>query len=346
MDNPFGAYFSSPDATPPARRRPQGKRRRRRRREAEPQTIGTTPETWPPPDPEPFDDRPAPAPVYVEPVYRTDADDDGFTGDWNDWHDAEAAVEEPARRDDVDWNDWATTTATEQSGDHVEMPVLPPLKDYGGGGTITRRPRRSFDDERYDDPHGRAKAAAAIKGVVGALVFVVALGLAANIFLGPSDRADEAKQAALAGVPATTAAEETLVSPAPPHAVDGCESFRSSSITISADRGDTASPQGAILGFEYSYYVDRDAAKARAYVTDDAHVGDEAALAAGIATFPAGVKYCIHITRADTTDPSVWNVTVQQQWPGDTAIEKINQTMRTTEVSTGRYRITSIDHRN
>ncbi|MFE3542571.1 hypothetical protein ACFXK0_06315 [Nocardia sp. NPDC059177] len=346
MDNPFGAYFSSPDGATPARRRPQGKRRRRRRREAEPQTIGTNPEVWPPPEPEPFDDRPAAPPAYVEPVYRTDdEDDDGFTGDWNDWHDETAATTEPVRRDDVDWNDWATTTATEQSGDHVEMPVLPRLKDFGGGGTISRRPRKSYDDERYDDPHGRTKAAAVIKGVVGALVFVVALGLAANIFLGPGDRADEAKQAALAGAP-TTESAPTLVAPAPAHAVDGCESFRSPSITISADRGDTASPQGAILGFEYSYYVDRDAAKARTYVTDDAYVGDEAALAAGIATFPIGVKYCIHITRADSTDPSLWNVTVQQQWPGDTAIEKINQTMRTTEVSAGRYRITSIDHRN
>lgn len=48
--------------------------------------------------------------------------------------------------------------------------------------------------------------------------------------------------------------------------------FRSSSITISAEHGYTASPQGAILGFEYSYYVDRDAAQARTYVADDAHV--------------------------------------------------------------------------
>ncbi|GAD82885.1 hypothetical protein [Nocardia asteroides] len=342
MDNPFGSYFASP--ADPARRRPQGKRRRRRRREAEPQTIGTNPEVWPPPEPETFDEvREQPAPT--EPIYRTPAEDDGFTGDWNDWTDGLPAAEPPQRTDDIDWNDWATTTATEQSGDHVEMPVLPRLKDFGGGGTVTRRPRKRYDDERYDDPHGRAKAAAAVKGVVGALIFVALVGVAANIFLGSGDQPAAAQRAAVSGAPAT-GSTATTVAPPPAHAVAGCETFRSQSITISAERGDTATPQGAILGFEYSYYVDRDAAKARTYVTDDAHVGDESALAAGIATFPTGVKYCIHITRADSTDPTVWNVTVQQQWPGGTEIEKIQQTMRTAEVAPGRYRITSIDHRN
>ncbi|MFE9784331.1 hypothetical protein ACFYO7_03000 [Nocardia salmonicida] len=339
MDNPFGAYFASPDATSPGRRRPQGKRRRRRRREAEPQTIGTNPETWPPPDPEPFDDGPF-QPAPVEPVYRN-PDDDGFTGDWNDWNDADVPVE-PQRGDDVDWNDWATATATEQSGDHVEIPVLPRLKDFGGGGQIARRPRRNFDDERYDESGGKVKAAAAIKGIIGAVVFVVLLGLAATIFLGPADKPTTTAQAAVSGTRATTS---TVVPPLPAHALSGCESFRTPSITISAERGDTASPEGAILGFEYSYYVDRDAAKARSFVTDNAHVGNASALAEGIGSLPLDVKYCVHITKADAADPTLWNVTIHQKWPGDATTEKINQVMRTTEVAPGRHRITSIDHR-
>ncbi|MFD3747981.1 hypothetical protein [Nocardia sp. NPDC058633] len=340
MDNPFGAYFASPDAAPPGRRRPQGKRRRRRRREAEPQTIGTNPEIWPPPDPEPFVDDPF-QPAPVEPVYRDPADDDGFTGDWNDWNDSDVPVR-TQRGDDVDWNDWATTTASEQSGDHVEIPVLPRLKDFGGGGQIARRPRRNFDDERYDDSGGRVKAAAAIKGIVGAVVFVVVLGVAATIFLGPADKPTTTAQAAVSGTRATSS---TPVPPLPAHALSGCESFRTPSITISAERGDTASPEGAILGFEYSYYVDRDAAKARSFVTDDAHVGDASALAAGIGSLPLDVKYCVHITKADAADPYLWNVTIHQKWPGDATTEKIDQVMRTTEVAPGRHRITSIDHR-
>ncbi|WP_194825755.1 hypothetical protein [Nocardia sp. XZ_19_231] len=340
MDNPFGAYFASPDATSPGRRRPQGKRRRRRRREAEPQTIGTNPETWPPPDPEPFDDGPF-QPAPVEPVYRNPDDDDGFTGDWNDWNDGDVPAE-PQRGDDVDWNDWATATATEQSGDHVEIPVLPRLKDFGGGGQIARRPRRNFDDERYDESGGKVKAAAAIKGIIGAVVFVVLLGLAATIFLGPADKPITTAQAAVSGTRATTS---TVVPPLPAHALSGCESFRTPSITISAERGDTASPEGAILGFEYSYYVDRDAAKARSFVTDNAHVGNASALAEGIGSLPLDVKYCVHITKADAADATLWNVTIHQKWPGDATTEKINQVMRTTEVAPGRHRITSIDHR-
>ncbi|MFC9873941.1 hypothetical protein [Nocardia salmonicida] len=340
MDNPFGAYFASPDATSSGRRRPQGKRRRRRRREAEPQTIGTNPETWPPPDPEPFDDGPF-QPAPVEPVYRNPDDDDGFTGDWNDWNDADVPVE-PQRGDDVDWNDWATATATEQSGDHVEIPVLPRLKDFGGGGQVARRPRKNFDDERYDESGGKVKAAAAIKGIIGAVVFVVVLGLAATIFLGPADKPTTTAQAAASNTRATTS---TVVPPLPAHALSGCESFRTPSITISAERGDTASPEGAILGFEYSYYVDRDAAKARSFVTDNAHVGNASALAEGIGSLPLDVKYCVHITKADAADATLWNVTIHQKWPGDATTEKINQVMRTTEVAPGRHRITSIDHR-
>ncbi|MFD4358127.1 hypothetical protein ACFWPX_36720 [Nocardia sp. NPDC058518] len=337
----MGELLPAADPPPPARRRPQGKRRRRRRREAEPQTIGTNPEIWPPPDPEPFDDGPfQPAPP-VEPVYRNPADDDGFTGDWNDWNDGDLPVE-TKRGDDVDWNDWATATATEQSGDHVEIPVLPRLKDFGGGGQIARRPRKNFDDERYDESGGKVKAAAAIKGIVGAVVFVVLLGLAATIFLGPAEKPTTTTQAAVSGTRATTS---TVVPPLPAHALSGCESFRTPSITISAERGDTASPEGAILGFEYSYYVDRDAAKARSFVTDNAHVGDASALAAGIGSLPLDVKYCVHITKADAADPTLWNVTIHQKWPGDATTEKINQIMRTTEVAPGRHRITSIDHR-
>lgn len=37
-------------------------------------------------------------------------------------------------------------------------------------------------------------------------------------------------------------------------------------------------------------------------------------------------------------------MTVQQLWPGDTQIEKLPFTIRTAEVATGRYLITSIDY--
>lgn len=335
MDNPFGPYLQAPAAAPAPATRPRGKRRRLR--EAEPQTIGTNPEIWPPPAPEPRDD------VIAGPTAAQrsapDAEGEGFTGTWTDWT---TPVVGPAPRADVDWNDWATTTAADQRGDRFEMPVLPRLKDFGGGGPITRRPRKSYDDERDDNRRSRL-ATAAITGVLGALVLVVVVAIVASIYVGGGKTPSAAP--VVAGVPnAAAALAATTTVPLPAHAVAGCEAFRDSAITISAEPGDTTTAQGAILGFEYSYYVDRDAARARTFVTDDAFVGDEAALADGIASYPPGVRYCVHITRAIASDPDLWHVTVEQQLPS-TSVVRFAYAIRTTEVDPGRYRITSINYR-
>lgn len=339
-DNPFSAYFTAPEtAAAPDAEQP------RRRRDAEPQTIG------PPPEPEVDDDA-----EEVEPDYPTSytppeqdgvdgADagvvDDGYTGDWNDWNTELPATDDATARlgDEVDWDDWATTTAAEQSGDYVPTPTLPRLTDYGGGGKIARRPRRNYDDERYDGDRGKTRIVAAVGGIVGAVALVAVVGVIATARDDPT----APTQAGATGTRAATAT--TTAAPLPAHALPGCETFRTSSITISAEPGDTSTPQGAILGFEYSYFVDRSAVKARTFVTDDAQVGNEAALAIGIAGLPQDVRYCVHITRGDAKDPAVWDVTVRQQWPEDLAPEKVAYLVRTAEVSTGRFLITSIGYK-
>ncbi|WP_280220026.1 hypothetical protein [Nocardia neocaledoniensis] len=351
-DNPFSAYFTAPETAAAAEVEKPQRKRPRRRREAEPQTIGTTPETWPPPEPEVYDeeaeefepDYPAAytPPEHDDPSGDDGAVDDGYTGDWNDWNTelpADAAAQARSG-DEVDWDDWATTTAAEQSRDYVPTPTLPRLTDYGGGGKIARRPRRDYDDERYDGDRGKTRVVAAIGGIIGAAALVAVAGGVATVFGDDSTPAPSGG----AGAPAASATTSTTA-PLPAHGLSGCETFRSQTITISAERGDTATPQGAILGFEYSYFVDRSAVKARSFVTDDAHVGNEAALATGIAGLPQDVRYCVHITRGDANDTSVWDVTVRQQWPGDPAPEKIAYVIRTTEVSDGRHKITSINYK-
>lgn len=158
-DNPFSAYFTAPELEPtPGAEQPQ--------HEAEARTIGTTPETWPPPEPEADDagevepDYPT---SYTPPEQDVVADgasavDDEYTGSWNDWNTEFPAADDVAARrgDEVDWDDWATTTATEQSGDYVPTPTLPRLTDYGGGGKVARRPRRYL---RTHCPGARASAA-------------------------------------------------------------------------------------------------------------------------------------------------------------------------------------------
>ena len=357
-ENPFSAYFTPPEAaaaepTPePPRKRP----RRRRRLEAEPQTIGTNPQTWPPPEPEPevFDaeefEPDYPTPAYSPPeqhdttdeiVDAVTVDDDGFTGDWNDWTGGLPTTATPATADEVDWDDWATTTATEQSGDYNANPTLPRLTDYGGGGKIAKRPRRNYDDERYDGDRGKSRVVAAVGGIVGAVALVAIVGAVATVVGDDTAAPTQAGGVQARAGAATTVTEAVL----PAHGLPGCETFRSPSITISAERGDVSTPQGAILGFEYSYFVDRSAVKARSFVTDNAHVGSEAALATGIAGLPQGVRYCVHITRGDANDGAVWDVAVRQQWPGDTTAEKIDYVIRTTEVADDRYRITSINYK-
>lgn len=348
-DNAFSAYLEQPSTPTPARPQSKRSRRARRRREAEPQTIGQNPPTWPPPEPDDdlYDDTTVddPFPPAVPPQ-PTDNDEDGFTGDWNDWTDQDSTPDDGAaavRGEEVDWNDWATTTATEQSGDYVPTPTLPRLTDYGGGGKIARRPRKNFDDERYDQQRGRGRVLAAVGGVLAAVVVLVAIGLVATTFGVEDTSATDTTVA----TPSTTvgAGSTTVAATLPVWGLPGCEAFRSATITISAEPGDTRTAQGAILGFEHSYFVARDAAKVRSFVTADAHVGDQAALADGIAGLPADVRYCVHITRGHATDLSVWNVDLRQQWPGDVGIEKIAFTMRTTELTPGEHRITSITYR-
>lgn len=328
-DNPFAAYFTPPEA-------------------AEPQTIGENPETWPPPEPEVHDVEPdyPPTSSSTPPEQVTDAElvdavtvDDGFTGDWNDWTGEAPAELTPVSAGEVDWDGWATATATDQSGDFAPTPTLPRLTDYGGGGKIAKRPRRNYDDERYDGDRGKSRVVAAVGGIVGAVALVAIVGAVATV---GDDTAAPAQAGGIEAKAATATPSATASLPA--HGLPGCETFRSPSITISAESGDTSTPQGAILGFEYSYFVDRSAVKARSFVADDAHVGNATALATGIAGLPQDVRYCVHITRGSTTDTSVWDVTVRQQWPGDPAAEKVVYVIRTGEVSGG-HRITSITYK-
>lgn len=146
---------------------------------------------------------------------------------------------------------------------------------------------------------------------------------------------------ATSGSPITASVAATL----PAHGLVGCETLRSPSVTISAEHGNTSTPQGAILGFEYSYYVDRSAVKAPQLRHRRRPAGNEAALATGITGLPQRVRYCVHITHGDATDTSVWDVPLRQQWPDGTTIEKIAYVIRTLEVADDRYRITSITYK-
>ncbi|MBF6125555.1 hypothetical protein [Nocardia brasiliensis] len=96
--------------------------------------------------------------------------------------------------------------------------------------------------------------------------------------------------------PSQTAAPQSSATVANAHACTGL-----SGATVSDGAGDTRSPAGVIVAFEHAYYVRRDAGAALALVAAEAGLIAEA-LAAGIASIPAGTAHCVALTPlADST---------------------------------------------
>ncbi|WP_433574916.1 hypothetical protein [Nocardia brasiliensis] len=88
-----------------------------------------------------------------------------------------------------------------------------------------------------------------------------------------------------------------------------------SGATVSDGAGDTRSPAGVIVAFEHAYYVRRDAGAALALVAAEAGlVGD--ALAAGIASIPAGTTHCVAVT--PLTDSTAVEVHLVERHPDGT----------------------------
>lgn len=98
-----------------------------------------------------------------------------------------------------------------------------------------------------------------------------------------------------AGQPSTdsVAAPQTTTTAAATSTSNACAGLDGSVVTDTA--GDTATVPGAIAAFQHAYYVGRDAAAALAVVGPEAGL-DAAALAAGIASIPAGTTHCVAIT--------------------------------------------------
>ncbi|MFF0546845.1 hypothetical protein ACFYTF_28815 [Nocardia thailandica] len=325
--NPFDvelpAYVPPEDFDPEdpfARTTPDlGQSGRRRHRPDYDPAIGQDPEHW-----EPIREEELPPPEAPgEP---------GFQGDWDEWAE-DLRARQAARHEAVIGN---------ESPEHE--PSLPRLKDFGGGGPVVRgrRARRTFDDGRVDERH---LGGAAVLGIVGAGVVLVLTVLAVNVFMAGGD-----EPAPAAAGPAGAAVSPSMVSatssarfaPAPPpaYATADCQTVRTPSLTAGAVDGDTSSPQNVVLGFEFAYYVRRDAAKARSYATADAHFGTEASLAAGIEATPAATRYCVYVTPAGGDK---WTVNLHQQFPGE-PVEKIAHRFTIKEVTPGSFRIVDAAH--
>ncbi|ATL72541.1 hypothetical protein [Nocardia terpenica] len=78
----------------------------------------------------------------------------------------------------------------------------------------------------------------------------------------------------------------------------GCDATRAPNLVRGNGTGGTASGPDAILAFQHGYYAARSGAAAWSVVAPGAQVSPVEAIDAGIATVPAGTRYCVTITPA------------------------------------------------
>ncbi|WP_280436275.1 hypothetical protein [Nocardia carnea] len=260
-----------------------------------------------------------------------------YSGEWSQWLDS------PHRR--AARSGSAETDADDEiSEDELpayidDEPAPPTLREQRGGLGV--RPHPDPDDRDSISRRWWWRTAVwttTVAASVAAIGAVVALNFRATTRDSPP-AAGTAGSAPTAAAPAST----TALPASWAHATAGCTRTRSGSITIGADPGDHSSPQQAILGFEWSYYVERDAALARTFTTPDAKVPDRATIQAGIDSQPDGVRYCVYITAADKSN-TVWDVELQEQWPDDPEPIRYGQKITTT-TQHGKTLITGISRR-
>lgn len=100
-------------------------------------------------------------------------------------------------------------------------------------------------------------------------------------------------------------------------------------------KGNQDSPIGVVYAFKWAFHSDRDAASATALTHPSSQISTSA-VRNGIADYPAGLDYCVAITRVD--DSTVW-VTTAASYPGKT-FRPGYQVFTTT--SSAPYRVTGI----
>ncbi|MFI9406655.1 hypothetical protein [Nocardia sp. NPDC052316] len=135
-------------------------------------------------------------------------------------------------------------------------------------------------------------------------------------------------------------------SPAPPVAsttpVLSCPTTKDGKVTLGNGSGDTASGAGAILGFQYAFYVERSGERARKFVADDAlNVSPAASIQKGIDDeVPIGTRHCMRILELT---PGTYEVDLQEFRPDETK-RLYKQTITTVERD-GRHLLYTIDER-
>ncbi|MEV0545829.1 hypothetical protein AB0H98_03350 [Nocardia salmonicida] len=193
-------------------------------------------------------------------------------------------------------------------------------------------PPPQFQAHKRIEPQntGRSRIGFVVLGSVATIV----VGVAALTYV-VAGRDSEPEEAVLIAATSPPTTRKTA-GPLP------CADEQRGSLTIGRGPGDHNSGPGAILGFEYSFYSDRDGEKARSFVAPDADtVGSAPSIQRGIDEHvPRGTTYCAQINQIG---PDNYELDLTERRPGGTSAEDLLYTqLITTAVRDGRTMITAI----
>ncbi|MGW1742103.1 hypothetical protein ACWCPQ_25245 [Nocardia sp. NPDC001965] len=168
--------------------------------------------------------------------------------------------------------------------DTAGRPTLHPLAgDHNDNGS---REWAWLDDtppaEPEPLPSGRRRVLAALGVVLATAAIITGAGIVH--VTGHHDTRVAAPAPTPAGTPSTTTAAVGAAA---------CEGLTGETVTDSNSWPDSVA--GVIAAFEYAYYRHRDASAALRLVAPEAGIRPDA-LAAGIASIPAGTRHCVAIT--------------------------------------------------
>ncbi|MEU8897569.1 hypothetical protein [Nocardia sp. NPDC048505] len=204
----------------------------------------------------------------------------------------------------------------------------------GSATSADRREPEYLEGDRFSQLVDRSRAKSPLPRwlvpLAGSLFAAVVIGAAFFVFRG-----GPAPQSVVSNTSTEVDIAPASVTPAP--AV--CPNERVGNRIQGNGAGSADSGPGAIFAFQYAFYVERSAEKARALVAPDAAVSSIAALQQGIDSVPAGTTHCVAVTESAFVGQYI--VVVTEHRPDGNAFT-YNAQLVVTERNGGKTLITAI----
>ncbi|MEV0360352.1 hypothetical protein AB0H71_30280 [Nocardia sp. NPDC050697] len=227
----------------------------------------------------------------------------------------------PAAQPDAEPPQWWN-----QSDEAGGVPKPPPIPDPSGlawsDDPIARRlaPGGSTAVERAPAPN-RGTLYGALAAALALLIAVVVIVVTVR---GGSDD------------------EPAVAAPVPSTAALSCPASEDGTVTVGNGTGTTEDGAGAILGFQYAFYVERNGERARRYVDPDAaNISSAQVIQSAIdEQIPVGTTHCLRVTELAT---DTFEVDLTEHRPD--GVTTVYQQTVATVVKDGKHLVHSIENR-